>query len=792
MAESGRARRQDRGPRASRARPRRDRACGRPGDTHGGCVAREAAALPCPSGCEVPSACRAPAGRRRLPPGDRPCHVSLQAARPGFVCSRRRRLEGVPRRVPRGAAVRGEDRLRPGGTGGPCFLSALRPPFNFLLPSGKPEGETDRQTDRTSKKMQCQGPALPRAAGRRRSDVLSAGSHWLARKRRGALRMRRSHVLPGRPLAMLRSAASRLPGRGGVLRACALRSPAGPRRHCAGLAGGRDGAPDVRACFTTPIFYVNAAPHIGHLYSALLADALCRHRRLRGPGAAAARLSTGTDEHGLKIQQAAAAAGVAPRELCDRVSAQFRRLFRDAGVSSADFIRTTEPRHRRAVEHFWGALQARGLLYKGPYGGWYCASDECFLPESKVTRRPGHAGPVSAESGHPVSWTEEENYIFRLSRFREPLQRWLRADPPAIVPEPFRLAALQWLEDELPDLSVSRRSSHLHWGIPVPGDDSQTVYVWLDALVNYLTVIGYPNAEFKSWWPGTCHVIGKDILKFHAIYWPALLLGAGLSPPRRIYVHSHWTVCGQKMSKSLGNVVEPGPCLERYSVDGFRYFLLRQGVPSWDCDYYDEKVVRLLDSELADALGGLLSRCTASRVNPSGTYPAFCAACFPREPGTEGRRARAQAEDYALVSAVAALPQQVADLFDNFQIYKALEAVSSCVRLTNGFVHRHAPWKLSWESPTDGPWLGTVLHVALECLRVFGTLLQPVTPNLADKLLSRLGVSDAERGLGELRFLPRFYGHQCPFEGRRLGPDPGLLFPRLDQSRAWLVKAHRT
>nr|XP_005000772.2 methionine--tRNA ligase, mitochondrial [Cavia porcellus] len=612
--------------------------------------------------------------------------------------------------------------------------------------------------------------------------------------------MRCSHVLPRRHGPLLRPVSTML--RISVFQALRLLAASrvpllgGPGARCYGSGGPTVGsnAAHPHDFFTTPIFYVNAAPHIGHLYSALLGDALCRHRSLRAPSGAAARLSTGTDEHGLKIQQAAAAAGLAPRVLCDRVSAQFRRLFRDAGVAATDFFRTTEARHQEAVQHFWEVLAARGLLYKGLYEGWYCSSDECFLPEAKVTRQPGPSGescPVSLESGHPVSWTEEENYIFRLSQFREPVQRWLRSNPRAIVPEPFHRLVLQWLEEELPDLSVSRRSSHLHWGIPVPGDDSQTIYVWLDALVSYLTVIGYPNAEFRSWWPAS-QVIGKDILKFHAIYWPALLLGAGLNPPRRIYVHSHWTVCGQKMSKSLGNVVDPVACLDRYTVDGFRYFLLRQGVPNWDCDYNDEKVVKLLDSELADALGGLLNRCTAGRINPSGTYPAFCTACFPTEPGSQGPAVRAQAEDYALLNAVAALPEQVANYYDNFQIYKALEAVSSCVRQTNGFVQRHAPWKLSWESPRDAPWLGTVLHVAFECLRVFGTLLQPVTPSLADKLLSRLGVSAAERGLQQLFFLPRFYGRQCPFEGRRLGPETGLLFPRLDQSRVRMVKAQGT
>ncbi|XP_038940770.1 methionine--tRNA ligase, mitochondrial isoform X3 [Rattus norvegicus] len=301
-----------------------------------------------------------------------------------------------------------------------------------------------------------------------------------------------------------------------MLRQCALwvltRTPAGRgcRRYSSCSPSASGDAREARAYFTTPIFYVNAAPHIGHLYSALLADALCRHRRLRVPGSGSTRFSTGTDEHGLKIQQAAATAGLAPIELCDRVSAQFLQLFREAGISSTDFIRTTEARHRVAVQHFWGVLEARGLLYKGIYEGWYCASDECFLPEAKVTRQVGPSGdpcPVSLESGHPVSWTKEENYIFKLSQFREPLQRWLRNNPQAITPEPFHQVVLQWLEEELPDLSVSRRSSHLHWGIPVPGDDSQTIYVWLDALVNYLTVVGYPDADFKSWWPATSHII---------------------------------------------------------------------------------------------------------------------------------------------------------------------------------------------------------------------------------------------------------------------------------------------
>uniref|UniRef100_A0A6I8NR33 Methionine--tRNA ligase, mitochondrial n=1 Tax=Ornithorhynchus anatinus TaxID=9258 RepID=A0A6I8NR33_ORNAN len=522
-----------------------------------------------------------------------------------------------------------------------------------------------------------------------------------------------------------------------------------------------------RACITTPIFYVNAAPHIGHLYSALLADALARHRRLRD--AVPVLLSTGTDEHGLKIQQAAADSGLSPPDFCQRNSARFRRLFEEADVSFGDFVRTSEGRHRRAVEHFWARLAERDLLYKGRYRGWYCTADEAFVPQDRVAWRPDPSGdsvPVSLDSGHPVHWTEEENYMFRLSRFRDPLLRWLRDDPAAVAPEPFRRHVLRWLREELPDLSVSRERSRLHWGIPVPGDPTQTVYVWLDALVSYLTVTGYPGPGAAD----TCHVLGKDILRFHAVYWPALLLAAGLPPPRRIRVHSHWTVGGRKMSKSLGNAVDPGACLERFTVDGFRYFLLRRGVPGRDGDFSPEKAEGLVNAELADALGGLLNRCTAPALNPAGTFPRFRPARFA---------ARARPEDRALVEAVAALPGLVAAHFDDFRVYRALEAVADCVRQANGFVQRHAPWRLGRDHPDEGPWADTVLHVALESLRVFGTLLQPVVPATAHRLLSRLGVAPAERGLGAVDFLPGSRGRPCPFEGRGLGPDTGVLFPRL-------------
>lgn len=371
---------------------------------------------------------------------------------------------------------------------------------------------------------------------------------------------------------------------------------------------------------------------------------------------------------------------------------------------------------------------------------------------------------------------EEDNYMFRLSDFRTELLHWLRSNPKVIQPVKFHDLVLQWLEDDIPDLSVSRQKSRLQWGVPVPGDPEQTIYVWLDALVNYLTVVGYPQ-NHSQWWTAVHHVVGKDILKFHAIYWPAFLMAAGLPLPRGIYVHSHWTVEGKKMSKSLGNVINPLDAIEKFSVDGLRYFLLRQGVPDSDCDYYDDKVVKMCNSELADALGGLLNRCTALSINPTQVYPRFSNTCFP----TEELAGRAVSDDYRMTEAVSALPVLVEQHFENLHIYKALEAISACVRLTNGFVQRHAPWKLDRNDPGERRWLDTVLHVSLECLRVYGILLQPVVPGLAHTILSRLGVTPEERSWDSLNFLMRSEGRDCGLEGRALGPDLGVLFTRLER-----------
>lgn len=374
---------------------------------------------------------------------------------------------------------------------------------------------------------------------------------------------------------------------------------------------------------------------------------------------------------------------------------------------------------------------------------------------------------------------KEENYMFSLSEFRCQLQDWLRGNPRAVQPERFYLAVLQWLQEDLPDLSVSRQRSRLQWGIPVPGDPEQIIYVWLDALVNYLTVAGYPG-EYNPWWNVAHHVVGKDILKFHAIYWPSFLLAVGLPLPQVIHVHSHWTADGKKMSKSLGNVVEPLERSQVFTTDGMRYFLLRQGVPDSDCDYNDDKVIKLLNAELADSLGGLLNRCTAPSLNPAQVYPSFCPQSFPDEQSV-GSKSRAVVEDYHMLDAVKSLPAVVEQHYASMHVYKALEAISACVRQTNGFVQRHTPWKLNRRDSEDHRWLDTIIHVSLECLRIYGTLLQPIVPEISNKLLSRLGVLPGERSWAALNFLPRFRGMECPFEGRALGADSGVLFSRLER-----------
>uniref|UniRef100_A0A8C5PLR0 Methionine--tRNA ligase, mitochondrial n=1 Tax=Leptobrachium leishanense TaxID=445787 RepID=A0A8C5PLR0_9ANUR len=520
---------------------------------------------------------------------------------------------------------------------------------------------------------------------------------------------------------------------------------------------------------TTPIFYVNAAPHLGHVYSVLQADVQHRYSMLCGKKTT---FSTGTDEHGMKVQQAATVLGSNPYTFCTAVSQQFRTVFDVLGIAYTDFVRSSELRHVQAVSNFWLTLEEKGYIYKGIYRGWYCISDEAFLSEGQTMEKTDPEGNkirISVESGHQVHWMSEENYMFRLSSLRPLVLRWLQSEP--LRPFHFHRVVHQWLEDELPDLSVSRHRNRLAWGIPVPSDPSHVIYVWLDALVNYLTAAGYSEPHFVPWGPST-HVLGKDILRFHAIYWPAFLLAAGLPPPRALLVHSHWTCGGVKMSKSLHNVVDPIECMKRYTRDGLRYFLLRNGAPERDCDFNHFAVHTLLNSELADSLGGLLNRCAAQAINPKQHFPHYHPASVPSS---------AYDQLQNLLGSLLELPTVVHHWVESFHVNKALEAIDARVRDTNAFFQSQAPWKLVKGDEKDVAWGNSVLYLTLEAMRLYGTLLQPAVPGLAKAILDRLGVSPVHRTLKDGHFFNAVLGLNCFFQGQSLGPDIGLLFPRLEK-----------
>ncbi|KAL3428305.1 methionyl-tRNA synthetase [Phlyctema vagabunda] len=369
---------------------------------------------------------------------------------------------------------------------------------------------------------------------------------------------------------------------------------------------------------TTPIFYVNADPHVGHMYTMILADVLKRWQVLKGENAI---LCTGTDEHGLKVQQAAANADTPPREFCNKGAKTFKLLAETIDMSNDHFVRTTDEDHKEAVQYFWYMLQERGFIYKTKHEGWYCVSDETFYPESTIEKRldpaTGRTFLASKETGKEVEWTSESNYHFRLSSMRSRLLEFYADNPEFIVPASEMRNVIKWVSDGLEDLSISRPVERLSWGIRVPGDDSQTIYVWLDALVNYITKAGYPWAPEKKMaggWPADVQVIGKDIVRFHCIYWPAFLLALDLKPPKQILVHGHWTLALKKMAKSTGNVVNPFFAIERFGIDTMRWYLIHDGKDIRDSNYSNEQIVERYNKGLRSAIGNILARISTTRL----------------------------------------------------------------------------------------------------------------------------------------------------------------------------------
>ncbi|MGY6770384.1 methionine--tRNA ligase [Komagataeibacter sp. NFXK3] len=504
---------------------------------------------------------------------------------------------------------------------------------------------------------------------------------------------------------------------------------------------------------TTPIYYVNGAPHIGHAYTSVAADVIARFKRLAGFDVF---FLTGTDEHGQKVEQAAEAKGMQPQAFADAVATDFRDMYDTMDISYDDFIRTTEPRHVQAAQALWKKLEENGHIYLGAYEGWYATRDECFYGEEELIDGP--EGRKVAPTGAAVEWVKEPSYFFNLSKFGDRLLELYETRPGFIEPASRRNEVKSFVKQGLRDLSVSRTS--FNWGIPVPGDPKHVMYVWVDALANYLSAVGYPDETAARWafWPPNLHLVGKDILRFHAIYWPALLMAAGLPLPERVFSHGWWTIEGQKMSKSLGNVVDPRDLVKTFGLDAIRFFLMREMPFGGDSDLSRRAIITRMNVELANDLGNLAQR-TLSQVarNCDGKLPA------------QGKQTD---EDRELLATASLLPDIMHQQIDRQALTDALEEVWKLIRGCNSYIDHQAPWKLK---KTDPQRMADVLRVLADALRIIATVLQPYMPGSMDRMLIQLGVEEGERTFAAL---------DVPLPAGRVLPKPEGVFPRYEEPEA--------
>jgi methionyl-tRNA synthetase len=500
---------------------------------------------------------------------------------------------------------------------------------------------------------------------------------------------------------------------------------------------------------TTPIYYVNGEPHIGHAYTTIACDVLARFKRLDG---FRVHFLTGTDEHGQKVAKSAAERGIEPIAFCDEVSASFRKLAQAVGATNDDFIRTTEKRHVDSCQELWRRLEANGHIYLDKYVGWYSVRDETFFTEGEITKAPD--GTRLAPTGAPVEWVEEESYFFKLSAWQDKLLELYDSNPDFIGPKSRLNEVRSFVAGGLRDLSISRTT--FSWGIPVPGNDRHIMYVWIDALTNYITGLGFPQEgeAFKTFWPESHHVIGKEIIRHHCVYWPAFLMGAGLPVPKRVFAHGWWTAEGDKMSKSLGNVIDPYEMIERYGLDQLRYFLLREVPFGNDGDFSQAAFGNRINGELANELGNLAQRFLSFIAkNLGGVLP---------------KPAELNEDDNALLGACHLLLDQCRDALNQQAFHGALDAIWLVVRAANVYVDKQAPWALR---KTDPARMNTVLYVLAETTRHLGILMQPFVPSAAAKLLDQLGVAEDQRGFA-------FLGEAHALKGGVALPPPQGIFPR--------------
>ena len=503
---------------------------------------------------------------------------------------------------------------------------------------------------------------------------------------------------------------------------------------------------------TTPIYYVNDKPHVGHAYTSIACDSLSRFYRLMG---CEVFFLTGTDEHGLKIQQSAENKNINVQDFVDSVSENFQSLSSSLMLTNDYFIRTTSENHKKSASFFWQTLVDRGQIYLDKYAGWYSIRDEAYYQEDEIV-------DGKAPSGSDVEWVEEPSYFFRLSEWQEPLIKFYRDNPDFISPKSRYNEVLKFVESGLRDLSVSRTS--FTWGIKVPGNESHVMYVWLDALVNYLSAIGYPDVSsesFKKFWPADFHIVGKDILRFHGVYWPAFLMAADLPLPKRLVAHGWWTVEKEKMSKSLGNVVDPNEVVSEFGLDQFRYFLLREVPFGNDGDFSRESLIARINADLANNLGNLINRVFAMTAkNFDGKIPGYS----------------------DILESENALQNKIIDLVELFKKHfsatefsKAISVIIEIVSLINKYIDTQKPWSLAKNENTSR--LSTVLRTSLESIRVVSFLIYPVMPKSSLKILESLGFQEES-----LSFSPEKINNFNFLSEDWVVKSLDLLFPKIDKN----------
>ena len=506
---------------------------------------------------------------------------------------------------------------------------------------------------------------------------------------------------------------------------------------------------------TTAISYPNGPPHIGHAYEAIAADAIARFQRQQGRDV---RFQTGTDEHGLKMAQAARTENVEPRAFADKMSRLFQGMCDALNVSYDRFIRTSQPDHYRASQAIWKAMEERGDLYLDRYEGWYSVRDEAYYEEDELTSTDD--GSKLSPQGTPVEWTVEESWFFRLSKYQQPLLDHYAANPDFIRPDSRRNEVVRFVESGLKDLSISRTS--FDWGVPVPGSKNHVMYVWLDALTNYITGLGYPDDTelWRRYWPANVHLIGKDVVRFHAVYWPAFLMSAGIELPKQVYGHGFLLSRGEKMSKSVGNVVDPMALAERFGVDALRYFLLREVTFGQDGSYSAEAIVSRANAELANSFGNLAQRVLTQIVRN-------CGGCPPEIHGHND-------SDNALFNLVCtAVGEAMPAAYEEFAFSRAAESWMQAVFACNAYIDEQAPWALK---KTDPQRMETVLATLYICIAVLAVGIRPIIPASADRLLDAMGVPPELRDFNAI--LGHWYSPLAESDFRLEQPQP--LFPRLE------------